>query len=523
MSGTTSISVTFERIMQSKILTGILVAFIVAIGGYLLFHRSPTYQFVTVKRGAITESVSLTGNTVPVKSVSLGFGSSGVISRTYSDLGKKVYAGQVLAQLNTNDLVAGVRSAEATVDAQQAKLDGLLAGTRPEDVAISQAALDESKQDLTNIYSGIGDSLIDSYAKANDAVRTQIDALFSGGDSSSPKLAYTTANSQAQIDSENERSVVSKMLNTWQVELASIDKSIATLETLLSNEISYLATIRQLFNNLSKTLEVAPGLSTSNLATYKTNLSTATSEVNAATKNLNTISQNIASQKTTISQLQAQLDLKRAGTLPTDISAQQAQVKQAKASLDSARAKLLNAQIIAPITGVITQFDAKVGQQASLGTALISMMSDTGYEVDAGVSETDVGKVSVDDNVTMTLDAFPSETFTGSVFYIAPAQTNIQGVITYQTKISFDTIDARLKGGLTANINIQTMHKDDALILPQYAILQNDQGTFAQKLSGGAVTTHPVTLGIADQSGNVEVLSGVIEGEQVLNIGLKAQ
>ena len=44
-------------------------------------------------------------------------------------------------------------------------------------------------------------------------------------------------------------------------------------------------------------------------------------------------------------------------------------------------------------------------------------------------------------------------------------------------------MDARLKSGLTANIDIQTKQKDNVLILPQYAILQNDQGTFVETVS----------------------------------------
>jgi multidrug efflux pump subunit AcrA (membrane-fusion protein) len=76
---------------------------------------------------------------------------------------------------------------------------------------------------------------------------------------------------------------------------------------------------------------------------------------------------------------------------------------------------------------------------------------------------------------------------------------------------------------LTANIDIQTKHKDKVLILPQYAILQNDQGTFVETLdSNKKIKQNPVTLGIVDEKGNVEVISGVTEGEQVLNIGLKA-
>jgi len=211
------------------------------------------------------------------------------------------------------------------------------------------------------------------------------------------------------------------------------------------------------------------------------------------------------------------------GSKPEDINAQLAAVKSAQASVESAQAKIKNAEIIAPISGTITQFDAKVGQLASPNVPLVSIISDSGYEVDAGVSETDIGKISVGNKVSMTLDAFPNETFTGVVFYVAPAETNTNGVITYLVKVSFAKPDARLKSGLTANVDIQTKYKDDALILPQYAILQNDQGTFVETLVKNKVEQSPVVLGIEDQEGNVEVVSGVTKGEQVLNIGLKAQ
>jgi RND family efflux transporter MFP subunit len=218
---------------------------------------------------------------------------------------------------------------------------------------------------------------------------------------------------------------------------------------------------------------------------------------------------------------QGTLSLAQAGATPDAIAAQQAQVEQAQASLANAEATLQNSEIVAPITGVLTQQDAKIGQLAAVGTPLVSVLGANGFEVDAGVSETDVGKLTVGDPVTMTLDAFPNETFTGSVFYIAPAETNTQGVITYLTKISFDKPDPRIKSGLTANLEIQTSSKPSVLILPEYAILQNDNGTFVEVLQGKTVKDVPVTLGIQDQNGNVEVTSGVTAGEQVLNVGLK--
>ncbi len=514
----------FRNLGVTKLALGGVVLVAVVAGGYFIFApKNANYQFVTVEKGSITETVSVTGNTTPVSSVSLGFGGSGNIASVNSSVGKIVGKGQVLASLNTSDLYSQVQQAQANLDSQQAKLQGLQAGARPEDVAASQAALDKANQDLSNMYTGIGDTSVDSYAKASDAVRTQINEFFSNADANQPKLTYLTSNSQAQIDAESQRVGVGADLDNWQSQLNSIDQSNAGLETLLKKEIIYLNNARQLLNNLSKTLESAPSLSASMLASYKAAVTAALNEVNTASKNLNTVSQNISSQKLAVSQSQAQLNLKKAGSSPQDIAAQQAQVANAQAQVTSAQSKLQNSQIVAPISGVITQFDAKVGQYASPGSTLISIISASSFEVDTQVSETDVGKITIGNKVSMTLDAFPGETFTGSVSYIDPAQTNNEGVVGYKVKITFDTDDKRLKSGLTVNINIETRNKDNILVLPQYAILQNDDGTFVQVLEDKAVKNIPVTLGIQDQSGNVEIVSGVTEGEQVLNIGLKTQ
>ena len=198
-------------------------------------------------------------------------------------------------------------------------------------------------------------------------------------------------------------------------------------------------------------------------------------------------------------------------------------MQEAQAQVATAEANLQNAEIVAPISGVLTQLDAKVGQQASPGTPLVSIIGTSGFEVDAGVSETDIGKLNVGDMATMTLDAFPNQTFAGSVFYIAPAQTNNNGVITYLTKISFNQRNPQLKSGLTANVDITTKEDQSALILPEYAILQNNNGTFVETLQSGVATTTPVSLGIQYENGNVEVLTCVTVGEQVINIGLKTQ
>lgn len=512
------------KFLKSKWGIGLVVLVVIAGGYAFLSHRGgSTYQFITVTQGSVIETVSVTGNTTPEKSVALGFQNSGTISRVYYQLGDSVNAGAVIAQLNTGALSAALQQAQANVDAQQANLAGLKAGAQPADIAASQAALAQAEQNLANLYAGIADTATSGYAKANDAVRTQLNALFSSPESSQASLNFSSSNSQAVTDSGTLRVSASTELNAWEQELLSINSSssASVLTAAISTDLAHLAVVQNLLNRVSDALDGSSSLSASALASDKASVGAGLTEVNAAISSFNTASQNIASQKSAVAQAQANLALKEAGSTPQAIAAQQAQVEQAQAAVAQAQANLAGAEIIAPISGAVTQEDAKVGQQASPGTPLVSIIGNGGFEVDAGVSETDVGKLAVGNPVSMTLDAFPGETFTGSVFYIAPAETNTQGVISYLAKISFDKADPRLKSGLTANVDIQTDKVDNTLILPQYAILQNDSGTFVETLAAGTVTTTPVMLGIQDQSGNVQILSGVTAGEQVINIGLK--
>ena len=513
----------FKKHIRSKRVIVIIVV-LAAAGGYYVTHRGTVlYQFIPVTQGSVIETVSITGNTTPMQSVSLGFQNTGTIGHTYYNLGDTVNAGNVIARLSSGSLSAAVQQAQANVDAQQAKLDGLKAGARPADVEASQAALQKAQQDLANLYSSISDASTNGYTKANDAVRTQLSTFFSNAETSQVKLTFDTVNSQAAINAVTLRTSASAELSAWQGELVGIStmSSPDVLAAVLKNNLAHLAVVQDLMNTISAALDGSINLSAAGLAADKASVTAGLTEVNASISSLNTISQSIASQQATVAQARAQLSLKQAGSTPQDIAAQQAAVAQAQAGVTSAQANLQGTEIVAPISGVITQQDAKVGQLASPGTPLVSIIGNNGFEVDAGVSETDVGKLAVGNAVTMTLDAFSNETFAGSVFYIAPAQTNTQGVITYQIKISFDKPDPRIKSGLTANINIEAKRKDAVLILPQYAILQNDQGTFVEVVENNVVKQNPVVLGIQDQGGNVEVISGVSEGEQVLNIGLK--
>jgi multidrug efflux pump subunit AcrA (membrane-fusion protein) len=147
------------------------------------------------------------------------------------------------------------------------------------------------------------------------------------------------------------------------------------------------------------------------------------------------------------------------------------------------------------------------------------MSSEGRLEIEANVPEVDIGKVAAGNIVRITIDAFPNETFTGKVRYIDPAETVVDGVTNFKIKVDFDTVDKRLKSGLTANLTIETLKKDNVVILPLYAISENASGTFVQKREGDKTILVPVTIGLRGYDGKVEILSGVQAGEVVLGGG----
>jgi HlyD family secretion protein len=243
--------------------------------------------------------------------------------------------------------------------------------------------------------------------------------------------------------------------------------------------------------------------------------------VSSAASALNTIQQSIASEQAAVAQAQAQLAQTLAGSTSQSIAAQQAQVASAQANVQSIQVNIANTKLSSPINGVVTTQNAKVGQIAVAGQIMTSIISGNNFEVDTYVPETDIGKVAIGNTVSMTFDAFQGETFAGKVFYIDPAETILSGVVDYLVKVSFNTPDTRIKSGLTANLDINTQTDQNALILPQYAVIQNASGTYVDILQNGKEAQVPVKLGISDQNGNVEIASGVTAGEQVINIGLK--
>ena len=485
----------------------------------VFWAKNGNYEIIEVKRGTISQEVEITGKTKPANNVDLAFERSGRVNSIRASVGDKVVAGQILITLETSELQAQLLDAQANADSQRAKLGELKSGARPEDIKIKEAELSKAKQDLTNDYLSVPDVLNSAYIKMDDAVRKQVDLIFSNDEEVTPNLTFGGSNSQLENEIKDRRANLTRILNQWSSELVLLGKNTdqTTLGAAISNAHDYLGIASIFFDKLSTHLSGAIGLSESTKDSYRASINTARTNVNAALSSINDQKQIIASQLNVVQTAQGELDLKLAGSTKDQIAAQEAQVRQAEAKVALVQAQIQKSVLYSPISGTVTKQDLRIGEVATPNESFLSIISENQLEIETNIPEINIGKIAMENPVEVNFDAFPGETFTGKVFYIDPAETLVNGVVNFKVKISFDKDDERFKSGLTTNLIIKTATEPNALFLPIYAVTEKDGGIFVTKLDGNALKETPVTLGMKDSKGNVQVLSGIQEGEKVIN------
>lgn len=151
-----------------------------------------------------------------------------------------------------------------------------------------------------------------------------------------------------------------------------------------------------------------------------------------------------------------------------------AQIKEAEADLRMARTNLSYTTIRSPINGTIISRNVDVGQTvaASLqAPTLFTIAKDLSkMQVEASVDEADVGMVREGQTATFTVDAFPSDQFTGKVTQVRNSPKTVQNVVTYDTIIAVDNPQHKLKPGMTATVTIIVEKKDNVLMVPNSAL-----------------------------------------------------
>jgi HlyD family secretion protein len=203
------------------------------------------------------------------------------------------------------------------------------------------------------------------------------------------------------------------------------------------------------------------------------------------------------------------------------VALEEAGVHQAQAELEEARINLGYTDITSPVDGVVVSRNVDVGQTvaASFQTPTLFLIARNLAEmqVNAAVSESDIGTVREEQPVTFTVDAYPGREFRGAVTQVRNAPTTVQNVVTYDVVVGVDNPDLALKPGMTATVRIETDHVDDALRLPLRALTfvppgeerPRDAGETVWRISpAGALERVAVRTGVRD-----DVHAAVVDGD----------
>ena len=552
--------------MAKKIILGIMIV-VAVVGGlgykYLTQEQGAVFTLAEVEREDISQEVLATGTVIPAEKIELQFETPGKIKSILIKEGDKVIAGQSLIKLENDELYIQKQRAQATLDLARAQLDQLMAGESEQQIKIYQTAIENAEksvkdaevalanaiQNLENVkntaetnlaqaYESSLNTLDDAYLKMYNALNT-VDLMQRTYFNSNDQASIRTKESEQKIEDAVERveacvDIARQSLANQDIDSCSAETN-SSLNEVNSNLISVRNTTeepiyRNVVSSSDKTLldnqrtyintEITENISAQqNIASAQllnqTNIDTARTSLDAAQSNLNTYQGQLETARDNLA-------LAKAEPRQTDIALHQARIKEARASLSLIQKQIEDAVLRAPVNGTITNIYGEIGETIKVANSVVIMISENEYQIEIDIPEADIGLIDLAQEAKITLDAFPEQEFSGIVVEIEPAETIIQGVVYYKTKIGFsDKINeiSWVKPGMTANIIIIIDSKENVLVVPLRAIKEKDNIKFVRipcETDIQGFVEIEVEIGLRSNQGKVEIISGLNQGDKVI-------
>jgi HlyD family secretion protein len=215
------------------------------------------------------------------------------------------------------------------------------------------------------------------------------------------------------------------------------------------------------------------------------------------------------------------------------VALDQAAISQREAELKAAQVNLDYTDIVSPVDGTVVSRSAAIGQTvtANFQTPTLFLIATdlSKMQVEANVSEAEIGEVREGQNATFTVEAFPGRTFSGRVRQIRQAPVAVQNVISYDVVIATDNSDLALKPGMTATAHIVLAQAHDVVRIPEAALRFAPEGFAVEHARAGesksglvwvkrpeGLVPIAVQLGLADEN-DVAMTEGELKpGDEVV-------
>jgi HlyD family secretion protein len=458
----------------------------------------------TVQRGNLTATVNAAGNITARQQVTLNFGQSGTVEKVNVKAGDRVKAGQVLGELDLNDLQLQLENARVNLKIAQNKLAQTKTPSTEQDIANARARLESVQASYNKLAAGPTKSELTAAQAAVASAQAAYDAAVKSAAASGSTIDAATAQYQ-------------KALAALQQAQAAYDR-VATAPNIAARQESVTlqsATID--YNQAKANYEASQATSGSDA---KSKVAQALSQLQQAQANLAKLQANendLISSKAQVTQAQNDLDKILAGPDAATLDIAQQQVTQAEIAVRQAENKLKQARIIAPFDGTVTAVNIVAGQAGptSGATGAITLADLDNLEIIVNMAEVDVSKIREKQVAQISLDALPNVNLDGEVILVAPAGVQTQGVVNYPVTIAIKKPSAGVKTGMTANVNIVTDQRNDVLMVPNRAIRNVGRQKMVTVLFEGRSLDAPVVTGMSGDS-QTEIVSGLNEGDVVV-------
>lgn len=464
--------------------------------------------FLIVRSGDFLRQASVSGKAVASSNVELSFEQSGRVENIFIKESDEVKTGQILAEQDLFQLFSQLAEAEAEVDLQEAKLSQLLAGSSGEDIAVSENSVALAKQNLDSAY--------------NNAL-TNMDGALNAVTNADSAVIYLRSNYFSLHDQEGLRlitneEIIARRMTDIRVSSDSAKKSFSAenTETAIVNTIDGL-------NDVFAALTIIREQCDSGIyyfsipSSEKSSLDTQKSNINSFLAKIRGSQQDIFDYKISLKKAESELAAIKAPARDTDVAIHNAQVQKARAAAKTVLTQIEKRKIRAPFDGIVIKVDAKKGGILAANEAAISLMGSNSLEIESYVPEIYVPFVMQGNRAEVIFDAYGDEKiFEAIVVSIAPAETIRDGVSTYKTKLMLKKEDNFVKPGMTANVLITTEKRSNVFSVPQKTVFSKNGKKFIKMKENDSVIEKEVKIGSVSSSGQVEILSGIKEGDMVL-------
>jgi HlyD family secretion protein len=220
-------------------------------------------------------------------------------------------------------------------------------------------------------------------------------------------------------------------------------------------------------------------------------------------------------------------------TAAAQVKSAEAAVSQARASVQQAQVNLSKTVITAPIDGIVISRAVDVGQTVaasmSAPTLFVLAADLTRMQLNASIDESDLGAIASGQPVRFTVDAYPGQTFRGTVEQVRLSPVVVANVVTYAAIISAPNPELKLMPGMTASLTVETARRDNVLRAPAAAVrfrptpgllealgAEPAKGSVLWQEQGESITAVPVKTGLSDGTWTELIESPIEEGARVV-------